>query len=93
MRLKLLFRSPKKGKAPKLSAVAKDLKKKKWRFKDLTDFSVDMWEPSYDTELWKSAIELHIYVQKVGQGDGEKMEEMAPQMASILEWKSPGRRK
>jgi hypothetical protein len=46
-----------------------------------------MWEPSYDTEMWKRSKILHIYAQKVGQGDGEKLESIPPQMISILEWK------
>jgi hypothetical protein len=46
-----------------------------------------MWEPSYDTELWKISKILHIYLQKVGQGDGETLEKIPPTMISILEWK------
>jgi hypothetical protein len=26
-------------------------------------------------------------VQRVGQGDGERLEDMAPQMVSILDWR------
>lgn len=36
-------------------------------------FSVDAWEPSYDTELWKIQQKLHIFVQETHQGDGEKV--------------------
>lgn len=56
-----------------------------WRTTDLTDFSVEAWEPSHDTELWKSARELHLFVQKTGQGDGEKSTEMEAQMVYVLE--------
>lgn len=28
----------------------------KWTFTDLTNFPVDAWEPSYDTELWKQNV-------------------------------------
>jgi hypothetical protein len=69
------------------AAICDDLSKPQWRFLDLTDFSVGMWEPSYDTELWKISKILHIYLQKVGQGDGETLEKIPPTMISILEWK------
>ncbi|MDE5844551.1 MAG: BNR repeat-containing protein, partial [Muribaculaceae bacterium] len=52
---------------------------------DLTDFSVDAWEPSYDTELWKFRNKLHIFVQRTSQGDGEKVTDLPPQMVYVLE--------
>jgi hypothetical protein len=68
-------------------AICEDLEKKKWQFRDLTDFAVGMWEPGYDTELWKSTNNLHVFLQKVGQGDGGALEDIPPQEISILEWK------
>ncbi|MDP7288289.1 MAG: BNR repeat-containing protein [Phycisphaerae bacterium] len=68
-------------------AVCDNLRTREWRIKDLTKDPVYMWEPSYDTELWKRSKILHIYAQRVGQGDGEKLESIPPQMISILEWK------
>ena len=68
-------------------AICDDLLKNSWRMKDLTDFSVGMWEPSYDTELWKRSKMLHVFLQKVGQGDGGALENIPPQDISILEWK------
>lgn len=68
-------------------AICDDLRNPKWRFKDLTDFSVGEWEPSYDTELWERSKILHLYVQPVGQGDGETLEDLPPTQISILEWK------
>ena len=67
-------------------AICDDLGKRKWRFEDLTDFSVGMWEPTCDTEMWRRSKVLHLYVQNVGQGDGGKSENMPPQQISILEW-------
>ena len=46
-----------------------------------------MWEPTFDQALWLRKRELHIFTQLVGQGDGEKLESLADQMVSILEWK------
>lgn len=68
-------------------AICDDLSKPEWRFRDLTDFSVGQWEASYDTELWKRSKVLHVYVQRVGQGDGERLENVAPTTVYILEWK------
>jgi hypothetical protein len=68
-------------------AICDNLQMREWQIEDLTEDSVYMWEPSYDTEMWKRSKALHIYAQKVGQGDGERLESIAPQMISILEWK------
>lgn len=70
-------------------AACDDLGKGAWRINDLTDGSVGLWEPSYDTALWQRDRTLHLFVQKVGQGQGEKLEKIPPQMVSILEW-TPG---
>jgi hypothetical protein len=57
-----------------------------WHFEDLTSDSVSQWEPTYDTELWTLTKTLHIFVQKVGQGEGETIEDIPPQLVSILKW-------
>ena len=57
----------------------------RWDYSDLTDFSVESWEPSYDTELWKMSQQLHIFVQKMGQGDGEKLDSLPAQPVYIYE--------
>jgi len=56
-----------------------------WSAVDLTAESLERWEPSYDTELWKKKNQLHLFLQKVGQESGEKSVEMPPQPVSILE--------
>lgn len=82
----LLFRDTERGERVSV-ARCNDLSKLEWQIEDLTDHSVGMWEPSYDTELWKKSKVLNIYVQKVGQGDGETTEALPPTQISILEWK------
>ena len=57
-----------------------------WKTINLSDIPVGQWEPSFDTELWKKKKILHLFVQRTGQGDGEKTENIGPQMVSILEW-------
>lgn len=82
----MVFRDGERG--YKISAAqCDDIKKGKWVIKDLNDASVDEWEPSYDTELWKSKGILNLFVEKVEQGDGEHLENVAPQRVSVLEWK------
>lgn len=56
-----------------------------WTLSDLTDFPVDAWEPSHDTELWKSQKRLHIFVQHTKQGDGERTVAFEAQPVYVLE--------
>lgn len=58
-----------------------------WRTADLTDYSVDAWEPSFDTDLWRDRGLLHIFVQRTSQGDGERVVDTSPTPVSILEIK------
>jgi hypothetical protein len=64
-----------------------DLSKPEWTVKDLTDFTVRYWEPSYDHVRWQRDGILDLYVQLAGQGDGETLEKIDPQPAYVLEWK------
>lgn len=57
-----------------------------WEISDLTNFSVDAWEPSFDTELWRNKQKLHIYVQRSSQGDGEKTTNLESQPVYVLEY-------
>jgi hypothetical protein len=56
-----------------------------WTVRDLTDFSVYAWEPSHDTELWKSQGKLHIFVQFADQASGEGLTNHEPMMVYCLE--------
>lgn len=57
----------------------------KWETKDLTAFSVDAWEPSFDTDLWQKEKKLHLFVQKTFQGDGEVALDKKPTSVYVLE--------
>ena len=46
-----------------------------WKVADVTDFSVDAWEPSFDTNLWNNRRKLNVFVQTTHQGDGERLAE------------------
>lgn len=66
-------------------AYTPDILNGEWQVTDLTDFSVDAWEPSLDTELWKQRQQLHVFVQETHQGDGEKQVTSAPTPVYVLE--------
>ena len=81
----LYFSATKNGEAASQWHYASDVGISKWTITDLTDFSVDAWEPSHDTELWKEQRKLHLFVQHTRQGDGERTAEIDPQMVYVLE--------
>jgi hypothetical protein len=83
----LVYRSIETGNKVSMS-VCNNIKNNVWQIQNLTDFSVGMWEPTFDTELWKVAGELNLFIQNVGQGDSETLEIVPPQVVSILELKS-----
>ena len=82
----MLYRDEEKGRVASV-ASCKDLSTNVWTNKNMTKISLDNWEPSYDTELWKQSKKLQIFIQKAGQGDGEKLENIAPQPVYIVEYK------
>jgi hypothetical protein len=84
-RVYMIFRDEERGSRISV-AITDDPERKSWRFLDLTEESVGMWEPTYDTELWKRDGVFHIFKQFVGQGQRETLEDVQPQMISILEW-------
>jgi hypothetical protein len=71
-------------------AVSRDPARTSWDVSQLWGPPVGRWEPTHDPNVWRTRGELHLFHQRVGQGDGETLEEMAPQMVSILEWRPRG---
>lgn len=67
-----IFRDEERGSKVSL-AYTPHLCRKPWNVMDVTDFSVDAWEPSHDVNLWNSCRRLHVFVQPSHQGDGEKV--------------------
>lgn len=84
----MLFRDVERGDVVS-AAVCADLRQAAWTVYDLTEESVGLWEPTLDPARWEESRDLHLFVQHVGQGDGELEEDIPPQMAGILEWKPP----
>ncbi len=84
-RVYMLFRDADRGGRVSVAACD-DPSRKTWRVTDLTGTSVGLWEPAYDVQLWRARGVMHVLTQRVGQGDAETLEDVPPQMISILEW-------
>jgi len=57
---------------------------KKWQVVDIVEEDLGAWEPTFDTELWMTKKELHLFVQQTQQGDGEKTNNYPLQPVYIL---------
>jgi hypothetical protein len=68
-------------------ATSNDIENNKWVMKDLWKEDMGSWEPTYDTELWKTRKTLDLFVLKSTQIDGEGKANVQPQMAGVIEWK------
>jgi hypothetical protein len=84
-RIFVIFRDEERG--GRVSVAETDDPARGFTVQDLTRESLGSWEPSFDTELWARAKRLHLFVQNVGQGDGERLENLPPQPVSVLEWR------
>lgn len=80
----LIFRDEERGSKVSV-ATCKDFPENQWQISDLTNYSVGDWEPTYDTELWREKKQLHLFVQKTEQKDGDGIAEMEAQPVSVLE--------
>ena len=67
-------------------ARSADPERARWTTEDLLASPVGQWEPTYDLERWRRSGELSLFVQRVGQGDGERLDDLGPQMVSVLDW-------
>jgi hypothetical protein len=59
--------------------LIKKINRKKWEVFDITDSSVDSWEPAFDTELWRRNRVLNLFVKKVKEEDAEGVNRIPPQ--------------
>jgi hypothetical protein len=82
----LVFRDAERGERVSV-AVSDDLDSGDWRIFDLTEETVEAWEPSIDRALWREHRTLHLFHQRVAQGSDETAIEGAPpRRVSVLEW-------
>ena len=56
-----------------------------WTTTDLTDYSVEAWEPTLDPIAWRQHGILSIFVQQTLQGDGERALKTAPTPVRVLD--------
>ncbi|MCU4166043.1 BNR repeat-containing protein [Carboxylicivirga caseinilyticus] len=82
----IIFRDQERDEKVSLAKVTLG-KKTKIELSDITDFGVGLWEPSFDTELWKEKGQLHLFVQKVDQVDGEGVASSKPTLVKVIEVK------
>jgi hypothetical protein len=80
----LVFRAEELGNVICL-ATAEDISTGQWRTRELTTSSVGQWEPTYDQALWQETGELHLFVQKAEQVDGEGVADVPPEPVYVLE--------
>jgi BNR repeat-containing family member len=82
----LLFRDAERGNNASIALNGR-LGSENWIIKDLTKNSMGDWEPTYDTELWKTKSILSLFLQNVTQIDGEGKADQAPTEVQVLDWK------
>jgi len=80
----ILFRDTERG--SRVTMASAQAPGADWTFTDLTEYPVGAWEPTADLNLARMGGGLHVFVQPVWQGDGEKVVDgAAPTMVKILE--------
>lgn len=81
--IKVICRDAERGSKVSV-ATTKNINRGKWKWKDKTKFGVGAWEPTHDTELWRTKNQLHVFVVNTAQGDGEKTTEQSAQPVYLL---------
>jgi len=84
--LLVLFRDEERDSKASVLLIPK-LKTRRWSIQDLSDENLGSWEPTYDTELWRSKSILNLFVQHTDQTDAEGISALAPQDVKVLEFK------
>lgn len=82
----LIFRDGERGNKASMALTNSLTGQAKWKLIDLTSSDLGAWEPCYDTERWRSKQQLHLFIQRVVQADGEGISIQPPQMVSVLQW-------
>ncbi|MEO6276216.1 BNR repeat-containing protein [Roseateles sp.] len=87
----LVFRDEERGSKVSVARISdiSDVAARRWAVQDLTTDAVGAWEPSFDTELWRTRGELNLFLQDVSQVDGEGAADRAASKVRVLQWR-PG---
>jgi hypothetical protein len=67
-------------------ARSTDSTRRRWTVAEIWRTPVGQWEPTYDLDRWRRERRLSLFVQRVGQGDGERLEDMTAQTVSVVDW-------
>ena len=67
-------------------ARSTDPARSRWTIRELWASSVGQWEPTYDIDRWRREGRLSLFVQRVGQGDGEALEDVPAQQVMVVDW-------
>ena len=81
----VVFRDEERGPGITVACAADSLRSA-WRVSTLDARPVGAWEPTYDPVAWARDRRLSLFHQRVGQGQGETLEDVAPQPVGVLEW-------
>ncbi len=81
----LIFRDEELGNGVTV-AVSRTAAHDDWQNLALLNTNLGAWEPTHDPILWQRAQQLNLFVQHVGQGDAETLENLPPQEISVLQW-------
>jgi len=82
----LVFRDEERGGRVSVARIT-DFDAGRWEVRDLTSDAVGAWEPSFDTELWRTRGELNLFLQAVQQVDGEGAANVPPSKVRVLQWR------
>ncbi|KQY82481.1 MULTISPECIES: BNR repeat-containing protein [Roseateles] len=82
----LVFRDEERGSRVSVARIT-DFNAARWTVHDLTTEAVGAWEPSFDTELWRTRGELNLFLQAVRQVDGEGTANVPPSRVRVLQWR------
>lgn len=82
----LVFRDEERGSKVSVARIS-DFGARRWTVHDLTPEAVGAWEPSFDTELWRTRGELNLFLQAVRQVDGEGAADVPPSKVRVLQWR------
>ncbi len=81
----VIFRDEERGEGISV-ATSTDRMRTQWSVRTLSAAPVGQWEPTYDPVAWSRFGRLSLFVQRVGQGDGETLENVPAQMVTVLDW-------
>ncbi len=81
----MIFRDQERENKPSI-ALNQDFPSGEWKLIDLLESDLGSWEPTYDTELWKSKGILSLFIQKVEQVDSEGLSDAEPEIVKVFDW-------